>query len=270
MNMKKGILLAVIVMFGTVGLAQGQEGKKLSGCFNVTYLSTYVWRGFDMYPNNHGAMQASVDVDLYQTGFGIGLLWSGALATGFGNAEELDLTLSYGNDLFEGESYATNYKFGWVYYDLPDQRPTLGHMQELFASLSWPELCPVVPSYTIALMWPSASGSAVAVDGGWFHIMGLGYDWTIPGLLPETPEQTLHLSGEIVYNDGAAPGPVGAVSGPVAADHDWSHFVLGASTDFDITEKLAFTPGLYYQRSMDNSVNTQDEWWVSLGLSYKF
>lgn len=265
--MKKGILLAVVVVFSTVGLTQAQEGQ-LSGSFDVTYLSTYVWRGFDMYPNNRGAMQASVDVDLYETGFGIGLLWSRAFGAGFENAEELDLTLSYGNNIFEGESYATDYKFGWVYYELPEVRATLGHMQELFASLSWPELFPfgVVPSYTVALMWPSASGSTVAVNGGWFHIMGLGYDWTIPGLLPETPEQTLHLSGEVVYNDGAAPAPRGAL----AVDHDWSHFVLGASTDFDLTENLAFVPGLYYQRSMDKSVNTQDEWWVSLGLSYKF
>jgi hypothetical protein len=254
-----------------VGLAQAQEGQ-LSGSFNVTYLSTYVWRGFDMYPNNRGAMQASVDVDLYETGFGIGLLWSRAFGSGFENAEELDLTLSYGNNIFEGESFATDYRFGWVYYNLPDTPPRLGHMQELFASLSWPELCPfgVVPSYTIALMWPSGSNSTLAVDGGWFHILGLGYDWTIPGLLPETPEQTLHLSAEFVYNDGAAPGPVGSIAGPVAADHDWSHFVLGASTDFDLTENLAFVPGMYYQRSMDNSVNTQDEWWVSLGLSYRF
>ena len=265
--MKKGILLAVVVVLSTVGQAQGQEGQ-LSGSFDVTYLSTYVWRGFDMYPNNQGAIQTGVDVDLYGTGFGIGLLWSGALAVGFATAEELDLTLSYGNNLFEGERFATDYRFGWVYYDLPDQRPTLGHMQELFASLSWPELCPfgVVPSYTIALMWPSTSGSAVAVNGGAFHIVGLGYDWTVPGLLPETPEQTLHLSVEMVYNDGAAPGPVGAV----AADHDWSHFVLGASTEFDLTENLAFVPALYHQQSMDNSVNTQDEWWASLGVSYRF
>jgi len=265
--MKKGILLAVIAVFSMVGLAQAEEGQ-LSGSFDVTYLSTYVWRGFDMYPNNHGAIQGKVDVDLFGTGFGIGLLWSAALATGFGNSEELDLTLSYGQNLFEKEAYATNYKLGWVYYDLPDQRPTLGHMQELFASLSWPELCPfgVVPSYTISLMWPSASGSAVGVNGGWFHILGLGYDWTVPGLVPETPEQVLHLSAELVYNDGAAPGPRGAV----AADHDWSHFVLGVSTEFALTENLAFAPGLYYQRSMDKSVNTQDEWWVSLGLSYKF
>ena len=266
--MKKGILLAVIAVFSTAGLAQTktQEGQ-LSGSFDVTYLSTYVWRGFDIYPNNHGAIQGKVDLDLFGTGFGIGLFWSGALATGFGDSEELDFTLSYGQKLFENEAYATNYKLGWVYYDLPDQRPTQGHMQELFASLSWPELCPfgVVPSYTIALTWPSASGSSASANGGWFHILGLGYDLTVPGLLPETPEQKLHLSAELVYNDGAAPGRTA-----VAPDHDWSHYVLGVSTEFGLAESLALTPGLYYQHSMDKSVNTQDEWWVSVCLSYKF
>ena len=264
---KKGILLTVVILLSAAGLVQAQEGE-LGVTLDVTYLSRYIWRGFDVYNNNTSAIQPSIDIDFYGTGLGVKVLSSRANDSGFENAEELDITLFYGDSFFEAEPYATNYKLGWVYYNLPNQRPSLGHMQEFFASLSWPEVCPVgiVPSYTIALMWPSTSNSSVSVNGGWFHILGLGYDWTIPGLVPETPEQILHLSSELVYNDGAAPATVGTR----AVDHDWSHWVLGVSTEFDVVENIVFTPGLYYQKSMDKSVNTQDEWWVSLSMKYTF
>ena len=266
---KKGILLAAVILLSAAGLVQAQEGE-LGVTLDVTYLSSYIWRGFDVYNNNNSAIRPSIDIDFYGTGFGVTVLSSRANIGGFENREELDFTLYYYNSLFEGETYATDYRVGWVYYNYPDNPPSAQDMQEFFAELSWPEICPagIVPSYTIVCMWPSTGSSGVAAYGGWAHIFGLGYDWTLPeGLLPETPEQILHLSAEMVYNDGFAPG---STFGGAAVDSDWSHMLFGVSTDFEVADNLTFTPALYYQRSMDNSVNTQDELWVGLGMKYKF
>jgi hypothetical protein len=234
--MKKGILLAAVILLSVSGFAQAQEGE-LSGTVNLTYLSSYIWRGFDWYTNNHSALQLGIDLDLYDTGFGLSILNTRAMKSGMGtlglpnqDLERLDLTLYYGNSLFEGETYATNYTVGWVYYNLPDNSSNVADLQEFFAYAS-----------------------------GWIHVAGLGYDLTVPGPLPEIPEQTLHLSLDMVYNDGV-----------LGVDHDWSHAVLGVSTEFDLAENLALIPALYYQASMDKSVNASDEWWLSLGLSFKF
>ena len=276
--MKKGILLAAVILLSAAGFAQAQEGE-LSGTVDLTYLSSYIWRGFDVYSNNHSALQLGIDLDLYDTGFGLSIL--NTRPTGSGNftfrglsvpsqdLERIDLTLYYGNSLLEGETYATNYTVGWAYYNHPDNPSDFADMQEFFASLSWPEACPfgVVPSYTVVCLWPSESNSVLnralqaggTSVGGWLHVVGLGYDLTVPGPLPEIPEQTLHLSADMTYNDGV-----------LGADQDWSHAVLGVSTDFDLVENVAFTPALYYQASMDKSVNASDEWWFTLGLSYKF
>ena len=273
--MKKGILLAAVILLSAGGLTRAQEGV-LSGTADLTFLSSYIWRGYDWFHNNGTALQLGIDLDFYDTGFGLKLLNTRPNNSGNGvfeipnqDLERVDLTLYYGNTLFEGETYVTNYTVGWVYYNLPDNSSNFGDMQEFFASLSLPELCPagVVPSYTIICMWPSESNSvwnqALSADGrsvsGWLHVVGLGYDLTVPGLVPEIPEQVLHLSMDLVYNDGV-----------IGADHDWSHAVLGGSTEFDLTEDLTFTPALYYQASMDDSVNDEDEFWVTLGLSYKF
>jgi len=275
----KAILLTAITVLSASSFAQAQQAKegKLSGTLDFTYLSKYIWRGFDYFADDHSAYKATVDLDLFDTGLGINVFWIKAISGGFENAETLGASLYYGNSLLEGETYVTDYKLGWVYWGYPDEprggtaRGQAAHMQEFYATISWPKICPagVVPSYTLSAMWPSEGKSMARNNAGWFHIFGLGYDLTVPGLLPDTPEQKVHLSAEAVYNDGVAPGVVlGAAAR--AVDHDWSHAVFGISTDFNIIKNLAFTPGFYYQSSWDDSVNTEDEWWLSLGLAYKF
>ncbi len=269
--MKKGILLAAVILLSTAGFAQAQE--ELSGTIDVTYLSAYMWRGFDKYPGYHGegAIQPSIDLDLYGTGLGLNVLWSRANTSGFENGEEVDLTLSYSSSLYEYETYATDYTVGWVYYEYPDRPTDHADMQEFFASFSWPDICPegVVPSYTILSLWKSESGhpsstpSATTNDiSGWMHIFGFSYDLPVEDLLPDLPEQILHLSLAVVYNEGM---------GATLVDHDWSHAVLGVSTDFDLGNDVTLTPGIYHQNTFEQSVNPdEDITWVSLSVSCPF
>lgn len=282
----KEILVSAVILLTMAGFVQAQEAQfsqaqeaQLSGTIDVTYLTSRIWRGFDYFADDHSAIQPSIDIDLYGTGFGVNVLYSRAVTGGLENSQTMALTLSYTNSLFEGETYLTDYKTGWVYYGYPDE-PRSGRatsqaadMQEWFAALSWPDICPAgfVPSYTVLAMWPSEGKSTVRNNAGWAHVIGLGYDLRVPGFLPDTPEQILHLSAEVTYNDGFAPG---VVPGPGAAgskiDHDWSHAVFGVATDFDLGNDLTLTPALYHQASMDDTVNTEDETWFSLSMKYAF
>jgi hypothetical protein len=276
---KKGILLIVVVLLGTGGLVQAQEGK-LSGSIDVTYLSKYVWRGFDIFADK-SAIQPSLDLDLYGTGFGVNVMAHRANSDGHENGERWDYTLYYYNSLFDDEVYATNYRLGWVYYNYPDQ-PRKGSLaapnadlQEMHAILSWPKICPagVIPSYVLVKLWPSKSGSFSGARSpfggtasGWAHIFMLDYPWTVQtgGLIPGTAEQVVNLHAEFVYNDGV--GPAGQ-----NVDHDWTNMVLGASTEFDLGNNFALTPGVYHQITFDSSANDdKDETWLSLGMRYRF
>lgn len=259
----KAILSAAIVVLSTMSLVQAQEGQeaKLSTTLEVTYLSRYIWRGIDLYEDDHPAFQSSVDLDLYGTGFGTKILWSRPFGSGHENMEWFDYTLYYKNTLFQEEAYATNYVVGWNYYHFPDEPREARDMQDLFASLSWPKICPfgVVPSYTLVRMWPSKSGSTFYSEAdGWMHVFGLGYDLKVPGLIPQIPLESVHLSTDLAYNDG------------VLADHEWACFVFGGSTDLDLGNNLSFSPGVYYQASMDDSLNPEDEIWFRLSVKYRF
>ena len=70
----------------------------------------------------------------------------------------------------------------------------------------------------------------------------------------------ISLTADVTYNDGF---------GSATADHDWSHATFGVSTGIALGE-LTFTPAVYYQSSFEDSVNTEDELWVSLSLAYSF
>ena len=74
-------------------------------------------------------------------------------------------------------------------------------------------------------------------------------------------DQVVNLSVNAVYNAGTY---------GKAVDHDWSHIVWGASTAIPVAQNLTFTPGIYYQTSMEDSVNKSDEYWTSLSLTYTF
>jgi hypothetical protein len=257
---KKAVFLATVLLLTSAGLTQAKDSK-LGVTADVTYVSRYIWRGFDSCPNNHSAIQSSIDLDLYETGWGVNVWWSRANTSGFENNEEIDYTLHYGKSLFEGETHATDYEIGWTYYYYPDEPRKAADMQEVFLNLSWPDihLAGLVPGYTMVCTWPSERESNVRDYGGWFHILQLGYDLTIPNFWAEAKEQVLHLSAETIYNDGA-----------YGATHDWSHAVFGISTSFDLSSSLTYTSAFYYQSSWDDSVNTHDEHWTSLSITYRF
>ncbi len=274
--MKQGVLLTAAILFAATGLAQAQEGE-LHGSIEATYQTKYVWRGFTVY-GSKSAIQPAVDLNLFGTGFGVSAMGHRANSSGYELAERWDYTLYYQNRMFADESYATNYRLAWVYYNYPDLSYKNADLQEVHAVVSLPKMLPagIVPSYVLVKLWPSKSGSWVAskfdlaagqpstgTASGFAHIFMLDYGLHIEGLVPEIPEHVLNLHAELVFNDGV--GPAGQ-----NVDQDWSNAVFGVSTDFALAENLTFTPGIYFQISMDKSVNDDDELWSTFGLKYKF
>lgn len=281
------VLLAVATAPGQAweGDLLGMEAGDLHAMAGVTWDSEWLWRGFAVY-DNKSATHAMADVDLFETGFGMSAVWHRANASGFENWERLDGSLYYQNGMFSGEPYATNYRVGWTYYNYPDHQSEWFDMQEANAVFSWPNLLPVkglCPSYAIVKVWPSRGsddGSLIASGSrgggqasGWLHILMLDYGFTVPGILPNVPEHLIKLHGELVYNGGVTLVPYNKGGTPILrnVDYDWSDAVFGVSTDLDIMPGLTLTPAVYYQRTLEKSVNPDsDEVWVSLGLRYSF
>ncbi len=289
--MKKGILLIAIILGGLIGLAAAAEAEerataeetavekpaipaaptdRISGTINLDYGTRYIWRGFDKYYNNHAAFQPNVDLKWFGTGFGTTIFYSTPFTGHLEDLQELDFTPYYENSIFNEEIYKINYKIWYTYYRYPRKAMSWNDAQEMGGSFGFPHILPwgIVPSYTFVYMWESTNGDSDDTRlfkncDGPAHIFGLGYDLKTGPILPNTTEQVFHLTTDLVYNDGVGPGGS-------AVDHDWSNAVFGIATDVDLSNNLTFTPGFFLQKTMDHSINQNDEYWFTLRLSYAF
>jgi hypothetical protein len=268
--MKKWILLIAAIMLSMGGFVRAEENK-LGVDLDVTWVSKYLWHGFDRL-DDRAAFQPSINFNLYDTGFSFKLWMSYACSGGSSsslpgggrvNATEYRYIVAYDHTLFKSESYATDVTANYIYYDFIDEPDKAQDAQEIGVGFSWPNICPAgfVPSYYVGKIWPSKSNSVLTGEyGGWIHVFGLGYDLKVPGFLPDKPEQVINLSASLTYNDGY---------GGANVDHDWSHATFGVSTNIAVG-KLTFTPAVYYQASFDDSVNTEDELYTGISMSCSF
>jgi hypothetical protein len=291
--MKKEFLLMAVVLFGAIAPVLAQEGD-IHGAAGITYDTRYVWRGFQPF-GSQTAIHPFIDLDLMGTGFGIDVMAHRANHDGYELSERWDYTLYYQNSISAQDTYETDYRLSYVYYNYPDmsshqdyhsrRSPGSVDLQELNALLSWPNITGVkglVPRYCIVKLWPSNRDTIVGARNpnggtasGFAHIFMLDYALPVQGLTAETPEQVLNFHTELVYNDGVEPRPGGSYK-----DSDWTDFVFGVSTDFDLGNNVIFTPGIYHQITMEDNgdygyygkgVSPQhDITWGSMTVKYKF
>ena len=78
--------------------------------------------------------------------------------------------------------------------------------------------------------------------------------------------RTIRTSAATVYNDGAGPT---ADADRDSTDHDWSHGIFSIEGEF-IYNLITVTPGIHYQSSWDDSVNSSDELWFTLTAKHTF
>jgi hypothetical protein len=280
MNMlKKEFLLVIVVVLGAVCPVLAVNGE-LHGFTGITYDTKYVWRGITVY-GDKSAIHPFIDLDLMGTGFHFEIIAHRANSSGYENGERWDYSPYYLGAFAIDQRWETRYKVGWRYFNYPDNSShtrSSVDLQEVYAGFVFPKVFGVeglVPGYVLVKGWPSNSGTVVGAANprggtysGWAHVFMLDYALPTKGFI--TDEQTFNFHFETVYNDGVDPRPAGGYT-----SHDWTHVLLGVSTDFDLGHNLIFTPGVYHQITMeDDPVRgispDHNITWVSLTVKYTF
>ncbi len=225
---------------------------------DFTYATKYMWHGYDVF-DDHATLQPSITFDFWGGSAGVWGAWPAS--SGFEDLTELDYFASYACSFFSDERYAIDAATGFTYFSFPkiDSR---SDSEEIWLGISFPNLISLgpsalVPSYEVYYDWDGVQSSD-AVDNGWFHYLGLGYDVPIPTLLPDQEEQALSLSGQVVYNDGA-----------YGSSSAWSHATAGVSTTFE-WKQMYVTPAIHYQFSFEDSVNPDDEFCALISVGWSF
>ncbi len=257
----KMLLFALVLSLLTIitpALQAQEEDAKLGIWADLTYVTKYMYRGVDFY-GDKGAYQPSVYFDLFNTGFSVGLWASKPDRSGNEKWTELDYNASYTFPMFKDEAYQSNVTLDYWYFGYPkNNHKRFNEDQIAQVKVKWPNLIKigdikVVPMYFYAKKWPTASGLGYQV-AGYFH--ELKVTTMIP--IPDT-KQTLDICTDTVYR-----GNVWGLGNCI------SHVQMSASSSFDLGDGLYFTPGLYYQFSMKDSVDPEDECWAQFSLSKSF
>ena len=278
----KKLLLVAVVLFGAVAPVLAQEGD-LHGDIGYTYDTLHVWRGFLTW-GGHSGSNPFIDLDLFGSGFGMSFAGHVSNGGGYWDGQRCDYTLFYQNKISAGDTYETDYKVSYVYYNYPQLSARHSDksidLQELNALFAWPNITGVkglVPAYCIVKLWPSLDDTVVGAANpnhgtasGFAHIFMLNYALPLENISSEIPKQDLNFHTELVWNDGVDPRPYGGYT-----SSDWTDFVMGVSTDFDLGNNLTFTPGYWHQITMEDDSQTgvsphHDMDWVELTVKYKF
>jgi len=159
--MKRFFLPLLLCLAGTAlplpGAVQGQ----------VDLVSRYVWRGFDLLPDDHAAIQPSLTIDLGESGFSLNLWSSFALAQRgmFKYSDEIDVTLSYDFKMPEGwELSAGLIHYGyWFAEDFNFKDAT---SREVYATVAGTDL---LLSPTLSVYYDFNLGSGLYVTLGGSH-----------------------------------------------------------------------------------------------------
>jgi hypothetical protein len=251
------ILLMTIVVLSFVVPAQAEE-KKLGVSLDLTYVSKWMSRGREVWSEDGGFFE-TINLDLWGTGFGTSVMHRSSTDSGWVNKQRFDYGVYYKNSIFDDAPYKTNYMAKWIFKHYYDQPRHEKNTQAWVFKLSWPDILPIEnlnPYYTAYYDYPAGSNYNFTRHwAGWVHLFGLGYNLDVAEL-----PSPLRLTAEFAYTDGLR-----------AADHDWSYATLGISTKFKLTDSMALVPGLYHQKTMDESVGQRkDITYCKVSLKYKF
>lgn len=247
--------------FDLLDIGRITREKKIGLELTTTVLSKHIWHGLDLL-DDHGAFIPVGTVTIGDSGLSGKIIDVYPLSSGFEKSVERNYAAFYTKSFFEDTQYATKITANYFYYG-KQKRSSKVDTQEVGACFCWPNLfesseISIIPSYYFGCIWASESHSEISGCEGFIHVFSLAHDFVLPDFWAKGQKQVFGFSGDITYNDGFA-----------GADHDWSHAVIGVSTNLEMGN-LTMTPSVNYQISMDDSVNDEDELWCGLNVTYRF
>lgn len=256
------VLLFILMMCVTANVfALELYDKNINITVTDSFVSRYIWRGQDLYSDNDGAHQPSIDISSEELFFGNDVslnVWGSFPAhSGHEDAEELDYTLSFSREVFDGLLSVSE---GYTYFDYPNTGKT-ADVSEPWMSVTFDKIpkFPIDVAFNIfaAYDFQAASGGP---DEGWYYSWGLSTDLGLPKCAITQDGQMLSLGITNWGNDGPA---------------DLKPSALYA-TDFSVSTSYAFdnftiSPSLNYTANYEDEINNgDDEFWGGIEISYAF
>ena len=233
-----------LILFGLIAiLSFPLLGKNAS--FQVDLTSRFIWRGFDLLPDNNSALQPSLTFDLGDSGFSLNV-WASFALTDRGIYkywDEIDLTLTYALKTPENLSLVlgfTNYGY-WFAESFKFKDHTT---QEFFVEVGLPK---VLLSPKLTAFYDVNLGDGLYVQLSAVHPV------------PLAGNIGLDLSAKLGYNAGQFL--------PEGADTGFSDLTIGASLPLKVGT-VTLSPFANYTFVFLDAVNDDNELWFGVSLIF--
>jgi uncharacterized protein (TIGR02001 family) len=208
--------------------------------FGLDFYSRYIWRGFDLNPDNKPVLQPSVTYSFGDTGFSVNF-W-GSLSYEDKGLNETDITLSYEFKQIKNISLSVGFiHYGWYFSD--DFSFKDHTTQELYVSAGFDKL-PLKP--TLTLYYDINNGE------GLYALLGIGHGIKV------SDSVTLDLAASLGYNGGQW-----------VEDPGFSDLNLVVSIPLQLN-KLSISPFLGSSIILMDEVNPEVENEIYFGFSLAF
>lgn len=254
------VFLLGLVCFANVAFSYEIGSQEVNISASQTYVTKYIWRGQDVFGDNDGAYQPSIDISLpkFLPSTDVSLNVWGAFPTNSGHedAEELDYTLSLSTDIYD----ILNLSYGYTYFDYPNTA-SASDVQESWISLTLNEI-PALPIDVALTLFAAYEYEAEGggIENGWYYSWGFSTELPLPeiGLFQEG--QALGFSIVNWGNDGVC-----------GLEPSFLY-----ATDFSLSTSYSFagvdiTPSINYTANYEEQINNGDEeLWGAIELSYAF
>jgi len=237
------------------------SGQTVEVTVTESFVSRYIWRGQDLYGDNDGAHQPSIDIGfpklLYGTDVSLNVWGSFPMNSGHEDGEELDYTITFSRDVLD-EKF--NISAGYTYFDFPNTAST-ADVSEPWISLVLNKI-PFLPIEVSANIFAGYDFQAKSggPDEGWYYSWGLATDIILPDLAFIQKDQVINISLTNWGNDGVADLES---SGLYATE-------VSISTSYGFSD-FTITPSLNYSIGHEDEINSgNDELWGAIELAYSF
>jgi len=231
--MKKKLFLSMIIIFATASSINAQQFS-----FDAAYSSRYIWRGFELVPNNKPAIQPSITYKIPKFGLWLNLWGSFAFIDRdlTKASDEFDISIGFSKSL---PGKLIELSAGFIYYTFPNAGGD-NTSPELNASIAFSRF-PLSPSLTL------------------FYDMNLG-----TGLYA-----LADFSQSLLFTPITLRTTIGYNSSQFIDGSGISNIVFSAVYDLSIGV-VSLSPGIYYSYIPMDRVNIENEIWFSLGFGTNF
>jgi hypothetical protein len=187
--MRKPVLHLLVCLIGAMLPLPGAVSAQ------VDLVSRYIWRGFDLLPDNHAAIQPTFTIDLGESGFSLNVWSSFSLAQRgvFKYSDEIDVTLEYAFKVAEGWELSA----GFIHYGywFADNFKFKDHTSlEVYATVARTDL-PLSPTLSVYYDLNLGSGLYVTLGGSQEWKMSKKANMEVGGLIGFNSKQYIDKTG---------------------------------------------------------------------------